>query len=150
MVTFRAHLQLEGGWVHPESISPGVTQCAKTHSFNPHGDIEPRTSREQLPQNKKRKHSLTYVHHVYIHWVREGAAQSVGGHHGDVVVDPDGRVVLVEEAGVLSCCVVVRTLVHCLWAAREAGEQHGISMTVLYCTYRTFACILHATFVIAR
>lgn len=78
--------------------------------------------------------SLTDVHHIYVHGVGESAAQCVGGHHSDVVVDPDGCVVLVKEAGVLSSCTVVRTLVHCLRATKEAEEQHVI------------ACVSYVTF----
>lgn len=68
-------------------------------------------------------HLLTDVHHIDIHRVGEGAAQSVGGHHGDVVVDPDGRVILVKEAGVLSSRLVVGTLMHRVRAAGEARSR---------------------------
>ena len=40
--------------------------------------------------------SLTDIGHVYDYRLREVAAVGVGGCHGDVVVHPDRRVVLVE------------------------------------------------------
>lgn len=88
---------------------------------------------------------LTDINHVYIHGVRERSAQCVGGHHSDVVVHPEGCVVLVEEAGVFSSCVVVRTLEHRIRAARDRGEQHLTQralcdQTVTVCISRT-ACI---------
>lgn len=66
---------------------------------------------------------LTDVNHIYVHWVWKGAAQRIGGHNGDVVVDPDGCVILVEEAGVLSGCVVVRAFVHSIWAVGGNWER---------------------------
>lgn len=69
-------------------------------------------------------HSLTDVDHVYIHGVGEVASQCVGGHHGDVVVHPDGCIVLVEKAGVFPGCVVVGTFIHRLRATRKSGEWH--------------------------
>lgn len=71
---------------------------------------------------------LTNIHHVDIHRVRGGPAKGVGGHHGDVVVDPDGCVILVKEAGVHPSCVVIGAFVHCIRAAREAWEQHVITI----------------------
>lgn len=75
--------------------------------------------------------SLTDVNHIYVHWVWEGAAQLIGGHHGDVVVDPDGRVVLVEEAGVFSGRVVVRALVHSVGAA--GGKWENVWRAICTC-----------------
>lgn len=65
--------------------------------------------------------------------MRVGLAQCVGGHHGDVVADPDDGVVLVKEAGVLPGCVVVRTLVHYVRTAREAEERHAITGVRWHC-----------------
>lgn len=104
------------------------TLCLRCYS---HGnDIRlPPLHSPPLPATKSSTLSLTDVHHIYIHGVWEGAAQCVGGHHRDVVVDPDGRVVLVEEAGVLSGRVVVRTLVHGIRAVGE-GREHSADSRV--------------------
>lgn len=113
-----------------------------------------------MPTQPRPKYSsihLTNVHHIYIHRIGEGAAQSVGGHHGDVVVDPDGRVVLVKEAGVLSSCLVVGTLMHCVRAAGEAQSknQHKKGLTLLQRKKQTsrqllslkfFVCIIDILF----
>lgn len=68
---------------------------------------------------------LTNVNHIYVHWVWEGAAKRISGHNGDVVVDPDGRVILVEEAGVLPSCMVVWAFVYSIWAAEGKGRIFG-------------------------
>lgn len=70
---------------------------------------------------------LTNVDYIYIHRVRGGLAHGVGGDHSDVVVDPDGCIILVKEAGVLTGSVVIRALIHFIRAAGEAGEQHVIT-----------------------
>lgn len=79
---------------------------------------------------KRSTNSLTDVHHVYFHGVRVRTAQRVGGHHRDVVVDPDRRVVLVEEAGVLSGCAVVRALVHGVGAATQGRRRRLLHVIV--------------------
>lgn len=77
--------------------------------------------------NKGCARLLTNIHHIYIHRVRGGPAQCVGGHNSDVVVDPDGCIILVKEAGVLPGSVVIGAFKHFIRAAREAGEQHVIT-----------------------
>lgn len=76
-------------------------------------------------QRPPRTRLLTDIDHVDIHGVGEGAAHSVGGHHGDVVVDPDGRVVLVEEARVLPAREVVGALVHDFGAGDRRSGWEG-------------------------
>lgn len=73
-------------------------------------------------------YSLTDIGHIYIGRVREIAAQCVGGHYSDVVVDPEGCVIFVEETGVLPCRVVVWTFIHHL---RAGGERE----TEILCHY---------------
>lgn len=92
---------------------------------------------------------LTNVHHIYIHGVRGGPAKRVGGHNSDVVVDPDGCIILVKEAGVLTASVVIRAFIHFIRAAREAGKQHVITYeyacTVLYCTTAFLKNSMHSS-----
>jgi len=90
--------------------------------------------------------SLTDVDYINVNRIGEGAAQGVGGHHSDVVIDPNGCIILIEEAGVLSGREVVRTLVHCVRAVREAEEQHVIErVCILLCYIGRTVCIIYAT-----
>lgn len=94
----------------------GTNQATDHSSLNPPSPH--RTSSNSL--------SLTDVNHIYVHWVWEGWAQRIGGHNSDVVVDPDGCVILVEEAGVLSGGAVVRAFVHSVWAAGGKRERLAV------------------------
>lgn len=66
---------------------------------------------------------LTYVHNIDVHGVGKCSSQSVGGHNSDVVVDPNGRVVLVEEAGVLPAREVIGTLVHGVRTGKNKNKK---------------------------
>lgn len=57
---------------------------------------------------------LTNVHHVHLEGVWSGIPQCIVGHHRQVVVHPDKSVAPVEETWVLSCRLVVWTLVRSL------------------------------------
>lgn len=57
---------------------------------------------------------LTNVHHIHLEGVWSGIPECIVGHHRQVVVHPDKSVALVEETRVLSCRLVVWTLVRSL------------------------------------
>lgn len=62
---------------------------------------------------------LTDIDDIYVNGIGKCASHRVGSHNGDVVVHPDGRHILAEEARVLAGRFVVRTLEHLLRAVEE-------------------------------
>lgn len=54
-------------------------------------------------------HELTDIHNINFYRFRIGFSQCIGGHHCDVVYDPNRRVSLIKITGIVSRLMIIRT-----------------------------------------